>query len=107
MSEPINPQALSASWKQHVEAWRNSGQSQKGFCQANELAYHRFVYWRRKGEGGVSRPARARVGGSFAAVVRAAPIDTGLTLSLPNGLVVRGICAANVGVVRALLDQFR
>jgi len=31
--------------------------------------------------------------------------DTGLTLSLPNGLVLRGICAGNVSVVRQLLDQ--
>ena len=107
MNETIDARALATVWKQHVAAWRADGQSQKAFCLAHGLAYHRFVYWRRKLEGNAERPGRARAGSGFAAVVREAPLDSGLTLSLPNGVVVRGICAANVAVVRQLLEQFR
>ena len=82
-------------------------QSQKEFCQAHDLPYHRFVYWRKKFEGVARRPGRVQLRAGFTAVVREAPFDTGLTLSLPNGVVVRGICGANVVVVRQLLDQFR
>ena len=107
MGETIDAQALTAVWKQHVDAWKQTEQSQKEFCQAHDLPYHRFVYWRKKFEGVAREPGRVRARAGFAAVVREAPVDTGLTLSLPNGVVVRGICGANVAVVRQLLDQFR
>ena len=107
MNKSIDATAAAACWRRHVDAWRETELSQKAFCEANELPYHRFVYWRKKFEGGSAKHERARAGGGFAAVVREAPSDVGLTLSLPNGLVLRGICAQNVAVVRALLDQFR
>jgi hypothetical protein len=107
MSEMMDPSSLAAYWRRHVDAWKETDKSQKDFCDAHELAYHRFVYWRKKLDGDTPRRTGARARGGFAAVVREAPLDTGLTLSLPNGLVVRGICAQNVAVVRALLDQFR
>ena len=43
--------------------------------------------------------------GGFASVGYRPEINGGLTLSLPNGLVLRGICADNVPVVRQLLEQ--
>lgn len=107
MGETIDAGALATVWKQHLAAWRADGQSQKAFCLAHGLLYHRFVYWRKKLEGGARRRDRAHTKAGFAAVVRDPPVDSGLTLSLPNGVVVRGICAANVTVVRQLLDQFR
>ena len=107
MSEVIDAQARAVVWRQHVETWKVSGQSQKAFCLTHELPYHRFVYWRQQFEGSARRRERGRTSGGFAKVVHEASRDAGLTLSLPNGLVVRGICAANVTVVRQLLDQFR
>lgn len=107
MTDVAKTDARVFGWKQHVAAWRNSGQSQVDFCRANKLAYQRFVYWRRKLDRDQALPTPRRRARGFAAVVCEAPSDSGLTLSLPNGLVVRGICAQNVTVVRALLDQFR
>jgi hypothetical protein len=46
-----------------------------------------------------------RESGGFATAGRRAEINGDLTLSLPNGLVLRGICADNVSVVRQLLEQ--
>ena len=106
MTEHTETKALTDYWREHVEAWRTAGgDSQAAYCKAHELIYHRFVYWRRKFEGGTSRRAKQQSGGGFARVACDPVIDTGLTLSLPNGLVLRGICAGNVSVVRQLLDQ--
>ena len=105
MSDVTEPQALATYWKQQVEAWKLSGLSQNQFCKTNELSYHRFVYWRGKFEG-VSRRHRKKEGSSGFATVNHRPDgDQGLTLSLPNGLVVRGICIENLPVVRQLLEQ--
>jgi hypothetical protein len=105
MSEHTEHEALADYWRGHVEAWRAAGDSQAAYCKSNELIYHRFVHWRRKFEGNADRAAKQLKGGGFAAVVCDQSIDTGLALSLPNGLVLRGICAGNVSVVRQLLDQ--
>jgi hypothetical protein len=105
MAEIPDPEDLATYWKGHVEAWKGSGISQIKFCQASGLSYHRFVYWRRKFEGGGRRRRAASSGSGFTAVDYRSETSGGLTLSLPNGLVVRGICADNVPVVRQLLEQ--
>ena len=102
MSDPATPTDLAAYWQQHINQWKSSGQSQAKFCQTNDLLYHRFVYWRRKFERGLG--GRQESGG-FATVDYRQDISGGLTLSLPNGLVLRGISADNVPVVRQLLEQ--
>ena len=99
-----DPTDLPAYWKGRIEAWKRSGESQSQFCQANDLSYHRFVYWRRKFEGAGRRQTKQDSGG-FATVDYRPAVNGGLTLLLPNGLVVRGICTDNVSVVRQLLEQ--
>ena len=96
--------SLAAYWKEHVEAWKCSGVSQNKFCQEHDLSYHRFVYWRQKFERGSGSSLAKRDSGGFATVDYRPDIGGGLTLSLPNGLVLRGICADNVPVVRQLLE---
>ena len=105
MSEITDPNSLATYWKQQIELWKHSGESQARFCQANDLTYHRFGYWRRKFEAAAQGRDAKQGGGGFAAVDCRPDIDSGLTLSLPNGLVLRGICADNVSVVHQLLDR--
>ena len=105
MTEHTETKALADYWQEHVESWRTGGDSQAAYCKAHEPIYHRFVYWRRKFDGGASRCGKLQSGDGFARVACDPVIDTGLTLSLPNGLALRGICAGNVSVVRQLLDQ--
>jgi hypothetical protein len=105
MNDVTEPQALGNYWKQQVEAWKLSGLSQNQFCKTSELPYHRFVYWRSKFEGAARGHSTKKGSGGFAAVNYQSDGDHGLTLSLPNGFVVRGICAENLPVVRQLLDQ--
>ena len=105
MSDPATPTDLAAYWQQQIDQWKSSGQSQAKFCQANELPYHRFVYWRQKFERGPGSNQTKRESGGFATIDYRPEVHGGLTLSLPNGLVLRGISADNVMVVRQLLEQ--
>ncbi len=105
MNEQTSPEELTDYWKRQLAAWKQSGQSQRQFCQANALRYSRFLYWRRKLEGLASRPASQQAVGGFAQVAYPMTDDAGLTLTLPNGLILRGIRADNISVVRQLLDQ--
>ncbi len=100
---PRQPQDI--NWKQQVQAWKLSGLSQAQFCKNNNLIYHRFVYWRGKFDSNTQGFSTKQNQGGFAAVSVRPDADRGLTLSLPNGLIVRGICAENLSVVRQLLDQ--
>jgi hypothetical protein len=105
MSDPTTPTDLAAYWQQHIDQWKSSGQSQVKFCQTNDLSYHRFVYWRRKFERVPGDRQEPRESGGFATVDYRHDANSGLTLSLPTGLVLRGISADNVPVVRQLLEQ--
>jgi len=47
-----------AFWQQHIDAWRQSGQSQQRYCQTHGLALATFGYWRlklKKGSAGKPR----------------------------------------------------
>jgi len=35
-------------WKQHIEGWKSSNQTQAGYCRQHELSYDQFIYWKRK-----------------------------------------------------------
>ena len=105
MNDSTYPQPLDVYWQQQVEAWKLTGLSQAEFCKVNELLYHRFVYWRGKFEGISRKPPANQNRGGFTAVNVRHDVDRGLTLSLPNGLVMRGICSENLSVVRQLLEQ--
>lgn len=103
MYDTPDHQTPTAFWQQQVDAWQQSGQSQKQFCQDHQLIYHRFVYWRRKLD--QDRVGHHNPGSGFATVKRQPPPHTGLSLALPNGLVVQGISTDNLSVVRPLLEQ--
>jgi hypothetical protein len=105
MSDPATPTDLAAHWQQHIDQWKDSGLSQPKFCQANDLTYHRFVYWRRKFERGPGGDQGERESGGFATLNYRPDVNNGLTLSLPNGLVLRGIRSDNILVVRQLLEH--
>ena len=96
---------LSEYWQEQITAWEQSGQSQKSFCEQRELNYHRFGYWRRKcleqSQAGTVKQRNAFV------PVHHLQADTvsGLSLTLPNGVVIQGIAQHNLTVVRQLLQQ--
>lgn len=91
-------------WKEHIEAWQTSGQSQQAFCKANDLNYPRFGYWLRKfrDQGAVAVVPRQPAG--FVPVV-ASPTGSHLSVHLPNGIEMHGITEQNLSVVAQLLAR--
>jgi len=90
---------LAEYWQDQVNSWRTTGRSQASFCEAHDLSYHRFTYWRRKFD-----EAHTRSGGFALAKYHTAQ-SSPLFIALPNGLVVQGIDADNLAVARKLLDS--
>ena len=107
MNNLSEPQARHAYWQQQVNIWKESGLSGAKFCEANDLSYHRFVYWRQKLGGSTAPKKTVPAAGGFTRIAVRPEQDDGLSLFLPNGLIVRGISAANIPVVRQLLGQCR
>ncbi|WP_295539113.1 IS66 family insertion sequence element accessory protein TnpA [Thiolapillus sp.] len=91
-------------WQLHIAAWQQSGLTQKAYCEHQELRYSTFGYWVRKLRR-AAEPATEKKGAGFVPVIPATVQPTGLTLSLPNGLEIRGIEANNLGLVRDLLGM--
>jgi hypothetical protein len=103
----ISGEDRQAEWQAHIDAYRASGLSGSRFCQANDLIYHQFVYWRRKFSGTepvVRHGAHAGVGG-FTQVVVERPGSVELTIELPGGLTIHGIQHQNLDLVQALLER--
>jgi hypothetical protein len=97
---PRNP-----DWPQHFERWRQSGLTQSEYCRQAGLSRHRFKYWRRQLEPTEVRRRRKRASGFVPVQVRPSTAAPSLTLTLPNGMVLRGIDAGNVELVKRLVEQ--
>ena len=104
MSEQPPRPSHAAYWDEQIRAWRASGQSQLGFCKQQGLSYSRFQYWRRKLARASDEGQTLAPRSGFIPVRRQWPTDSaGLTLVLPNGAELRGICADNLVLVERLL----
>ena len=105
MPDKAEPEALASYWRQQIEAWQSSGQTQQDYCKANALSYHRFGYWRRKFRR-QAQPVQSQKGSGFVPVTSSATAQSaGLSLALPSGLVLRGIAGDNLPVVYQLLSR--
>ncbi len=105
MSNPISSDQRSQYWRGHIDACRDSGSSGAAYCPLHQLVYHRFNYWRRKfrGQDNRARLTPCEPTGFTRVVASRSDAPSGLSLALPNGLVIQDIGEANVGMVRKLL----
>ena len=93
-------------WQQQIEAWSQTELTGAKFCESEGLVYHQFVYWRRK----LLEPSKPKSktktspSNGFSQVSVQSVESSGLTLSFPNGIVVRGIDASNIAVIQMLLS---
>ena len=92
-----------AFWQEHITTWQTSGLTQKAYSHEHGLRYSTFGYWARKLRR-IHEPATRKKGSGFVSVIPAGPISAGLTLTLPNGLEIRGIETQNLPVVKQLLE---
>lgn len=95
---------LTEYWQQRVAGWQASGQSQKAFCEANDLNFHRFGYWRRKLLNRMDA-GRQKNSGFVPVTLHSQPPPTALSIQLPNGLVLQGIGRENLELVCQLLSR--
>ena len=92
-------------WPEHFKQWRQSGLTQSEYCSQAGLSRHRFKYWRRKLEPETFRSRRKRGSGFVPLQVKTSTVAPSLSLRLPNGLVLHGIDATNVDLVKRLVEQ--
>lgn len=94
-------------WQDRIHTWQASGLSGQAFCKQHELAYHRFVYWRKKQQATTRSDSSTQATG-FAKVAprdRITGTQAGLTLTLPNGMAISGLDAGNIDLLGMMLEQ--
>ena len=92
-----NNTAKVTHWQAHLQAWKESGLSQAGYCKKHNLIYSKFGYWQRK-------LGSHRAG--FTPVVQRTPVrHEVLSIRLPNGIEIHGVDAHNFSVATDLLEQ--
>lgn len=104
MTNKTESAALHSYWQQQIKAWETSGQSQTLFCQSHDLSYHRFGYWRRKFLEKHSDDGHKQATG-FVPVSYQQPASSELSLTLPGGLVLKGIASDNLATVYQLISR--
>jgi len=103
----VQSEGRQVEWRTRIDAYLASGLSGSRFCQANDLIYHQFVYWRRKlsGTEPVIQCSNSAAVGGFTQVVVERPASAELTIELPGGLSIHGIRHQNLDLVQALLER--
>lgn len=46
--DQLNAQHKRSFWEHHLERWRQTGLSQRAYCQTHHLKPNQFYYWRRR-----------------------------------------------------------
>lgn len=88
-----------AYWKQHVDAWKRSGESQAAYCRRHQLKAHQMIYWRQ-----VFSDDQPFADEGFLAIdLSGASQASDLTLTLPNGVKISEITSENLRLVRTLI----
>ena len=105
MSIKAASEALSDYWQRRIDRWQESGQSQRAFCKAHDLSYHRFVYWRRKFEDRPTEDKSLLSSALVPVIYRPPSTAAGLSLVLPSGLELRGLSEDNLSLAQQLLDR--
>lgn len=84
---------MEKDWKQWIQDWEESGQTQRRFCLEQRLDYHRFKVWRKQGiSQGICQskhPAMGRrMSFSELTVSQSKPVAE-ITIELPHGITLR------------------
>ncbi|WP_422448561.1 MULTISPECIES: IS66 family insertion sequence element accessory protein TnpA [unclassified Endozoicomonas] len=103
------PETTKEQWLQRIEAWHDSGLSQKAWCRQNGVRPSQLGYWKKKLWAGNAPASSSNTRTAFVPVSLAQRQDqTGqassvLTVSLPNGLSVSGIDHNNLTLAGQLI----
>ncbi len=103
MNTKNTSESLSDYWRQHIQSWQLTDETQSRYCRTHNLNYHRFTYWRRKHKTSGKGTKQAVIRSGFVPVKPASQVFPSLTATLPNGVVLQGIATDNLAVVKQLL----
>ena len=109
--DQINPRLSSTSDKIKsveikllVRRWRSSGQTQKAFCEENNLNYNTFISWLNKSKKGKTKKNKAvSPAKGFAEVKVKATISPFVQLNLKDGLSVSIFHSVSADFLRSLI----
>ena len=107
MSSSIDSQpSRQEFWEEHIHAWQLSGLSKARYCREHELSYHQFIYWVPKVRPNTKPDVCARQLPRLVPVaLQQQAANSALQIKLPNGAIISGISADNIGLVCALMAQ--
>ena len=97
-----------SEWPDIIQEWRRSALSGAEFCLQRNLVYHQFQYWKQKLSKTTAHTVRSPRS-KPSAFVQVAPVPAsqeGITITLPGGIVIRGLNESNIGLIRRILEQF-
>lgn len=98
-------ETLARYWQEQIRLWEQSGQSRKSYCQQYDLNYHRFGYWYQKFQR-QSTPTSDSSASVFVPVRHQQSVSQpGLSIELPGGFTLRGICQENLSLVKQLVSR--
>lgn len=93
-----------AYWAEHAKKWKESGESKRSYALRNNLRPDQLGYWVQVFEAKPQTSNKTESKG-FVAVSVTTPADQGLTVKLPNGLILEGVHSANLDITRALIGS--
>ncbi len=98
-----------SAWTEHINQQRESKLTYKAYCKTHNLNYHQFGYWKRKLEGKINKTAApSKKQSAFIPVdVAASDASAGLSISLPNGIVLNGITENNHSLTLQIIGALR
>ena len=85
-------------WKDHIDGWRNSKLTQRGYARKHNLAIARFTYWKTK-----LYPTVPVVQNGFVPVQLKQSQHGPVRLSHPSGIVIECSAGTDVSWLRSLL----
>jgi hypothetical protein len=94
---PDNDATRTSFWREHINAWRDTGQTQREYARQHELSIARFTYWKSK-----FYPTTTVLKDSFVPV-RLSAAPNPVRLIHPNGLIIECPAGTDVPWLRLLL----
>jgi len=106
MATQAESEQLRQLWQERITQWEQTSQSQKAFCDAHDLDYHQFGYWRRRLVV-LNQPSdnKNNTAGFAQVVVSPATLSSSLSVALPNGIRLEGVAANNLPMVYQLIER--
>ena len=104
MSSSNEPVTKATFWQQHIQQWKTAQQTQIAYCRAHSLNVPQFNYWvRKERSANAQKNKETKSPSPFIPVVKHQSTPSGLSLRLPNGMLLQGIDSGNLSTVKKLL----